>query len=81
MKISSNVIGDSNDKSNFLHKLLLTNTQDSKSCKAFTNNYLANLRLSKTQLHKVRQSGGFLGRLLEPLLKTELPLMKRYLNH
>ena len=27
------------------------------------------------QLYKIRQSGGFLGRLLEPLLKTGLPLI------
>ena len=32
--------------------------------------------LSKTQLSKTIQSGGFLGRLLGPLLKTGLPLMK-----
>ena len=31
--------------------------------------------MSKTQLHKIGQSGGFLGRLLGPLLKTVLPLI------
>ena len=30
LKISSNVIGDSNDENNFLHKLLLTNAQVSR---------------------------------------------------
>ena len=45
--------------------------------KAFANNSSANVKLSKTQLHKIRQSGGFLGRLLGPLLKTGLPLVKR----
>ena len=37
LKISSNVVGDSNDENNFLHKLLLTNTQVSKLRKAFAN--------------------------------------------
>ena len=76
LKLSSNVIGDSNDENNFPHKLLLTNTQVSKLCKAFANNSSANIKLSKTQLHKIGQSGGFLGRLLGPLLNTGLPLMK-----
>ena len=75
MKLSSNVVGDSNDEKNFLHKLLLTNTQVSKLCKAFANNTSANIKLSKTQLHKIGQSGGFLGRLLGPLLKAVLPLI------
>ena len=34
------------------------------------------IKLSKTQLSKMIQSGGFLGKLLAPLLKTGLPLMK-----
>ena len=38
LKISSNIIGDSNDENNVLHKLLLTSTQVSKFCKAFANN-------------------------------------------
>ena len=70
MKISSNVVGDSNDKNNFSHKLLLTNTQVSKLRKAFVINSSAHTILSKTQLHKIGQSGGFLGRLLGPLIKT-----------
>ena len=52
LKLSSNVVGDSNDEKNFPHKLLLTNTQVSKLCKAFTNNSPANIKLSKTQVHK-----------------------------
>ena len=75
LKISSNVVGDSNDESNFPHKLLLTNTQVSKLRKTFPNNSSANKKLSKTQLHKIEQSAGFLGRLLGPLLKTGLPLI------
>ena len=31
--------------------------------------------MSKTQLLKTEQPGGFLGRLIEPLLKTGLPLI------
>ena len=38
LKFSSNVVGDSNDENNFLHKLLLTNTQVPKLYKAFSNN-------------------------------------------
>ena len=65
---------DSNNENNFPHTFLLTNTQVSKLRKAFPNNSSANMKLSKTQLHNIVQSGGFLGRLLEPLLKTGLSL-------
>ena len=75
LNLSSNVIWDSKDENNFQHRLLLTNTQVSKLQKAFANNYLANIKLSKTQLHKIVQSGGFLGRPLGPLLKTGLLLI------
>ena len=51
LKILSNVVGDSNDENNFLHKLLLTNTQVSKLNKAFPNNSSGNIKLSKTQFH------------------------------
>ena len=81
LKISSNVVGDSNNENSFLHKLLSTNAQVSKLRKAFANNSSANIKLSKTQLHKIGQSGGFFSRLLGSLLKTGLPLMKIYLNH
>ena len=74
MKISSNVVADSNDENSFLHKLLLTNTQVSNLRKAFANGLSANLNLSKT--YKIGQSGGFLGTLLRPLLKTGLPLIE-----
>ena len=53
--------------------MLLTNTQVSKLRKAFVNNSSANIKLSKTQLHKIGQSEEFLGRLLGPLLKTWFP--------
>ena len=76
MKLPLNVVGDSNDEKNFPHKLLLTNTKVSKLGKPFANNSLANINLSKIQLHKIGQSGGFLGRLLESLLTTGLPLIE-----
>ena len=62
LKISSNVVGDSNDENNFVHKLWLTNTQVLELCKAFANNSLGNIKLSKTRLNKIGQSRGFLGR-------------------
>ena len=56
------MIGD--NETNFPHKLLLTNRQVSNLCKAFSNHLSADIKLSKTQLSKMIQSGGFLGRLL-----------------
>ena len=44
LKISSNVVGDSNDENIFLHKLLVTNAQVSRFCKAFANNSSANIK-------------------------------------
>ena len=75
MKYLINVGGDSNDENNLTNKLLLTNTQVSKIRKVFANGSSANLKLSKTQFHKITQPGGFLGKHLGPLLKTELPLI------
>ena len=80
LKLSSNILGESNDENNFLHELLLTNTQVSKLRKAFANNSSANIKLSKTQLHKARQSTGLLGRLLGPFLKSRLPLIGNVLK-
>ena len=56
--------------------MLLTNTQILKLRKAFASNSSANIKLSKTQLHKIEQSREFLDRLLERLLKTGLLLIK-----
>ena len=80
LKISSNVVGDSNDENNFPHKLLLTKTQNSKLSKAFANGSSANTNLSKTQLHKIGQSGWFLVRILGPLLKIGLFLGENILK-
>ena len=56
-KVSSNMVGDSNDGNNFTHKLLLTNTQVPKFCKVYANSSSANIKFSSTQLHKMGQSG------------------------
>ena len=77
---SSNTIGDSNDKINFSLELLLNNRQVAYLCKDFANNLKTNIKLSKTQLSKLIQSGRFLGRLLGPLLKTGLPLIKNVIK-
>ena len=78
LRLSSNVIGD--NETNFPHELLLTNRQVSKLRKAFTNNSSTDIKLSKTQLSKIIQSGRFLGRLLGPLLKTGLPFIKNVIK-
>ena len=54
-KISSNLVGDSNDENSFPHKFLLTNTQVLTFRKAFANNCSANIKLLKTQLDKMGQ--------------------------
>ena len=74
------MVADSNDETNFLRKLLLTNTQVSRIRKAFANGSSVNIKFSKTQLSKMLWLRGFLGRLLEPLLKTGLPLMNKILK-
>ena len=43
-------------------------------------NSSANIKLSKTHLHKLGQSGEFLGRFLGPLLKLGLPLIANILK-
>ena len=79
-RLLSNIIGDSDDRVNFPHELLLTNRQVSDLCKAFANKSSTNVKLSKTQIYKMIQSGGFPGRLLGPLVKTGLPLMKNVIK-
>ena len=83
MKLSSNMIGNSDDKTNFPHEFLLINKQVSNLRKAFENNSSTEIKLSKTQLPKMIQSRGFLGRLRCPLLtllKTGLPLIKNVIK-
>ena len=78
LRSSLNVIGD--NKTNFPPELLLTNRQVSNLRKAFANNSSTNIKLSKSQLSKMIQSGGFLDKLLGPLLKTGLPLIKNVIK-
>ena len=49
-------------------------------CKAFYNNLSTDMKLSKTQISKMVKLGGFCSRLLNPLLKIGLPLMKHVLT-
>ena len=74
LRLASNMISD--NETNFLHKLLLTNRQVANIRKAFANYLSTDIKLSKTHLSKIMQSGGFLGRLLGPLLKTGSQLIK-----
>ena len=76
LRLSSNMIGNSDDNTNFPHELLLTNRQVANLRKAFAKNMSTDLTLAKTQLSKMIQSRGFLGRLLDPLLRNGLRLMK-----
>ena len=78
--LSPNMIGNSGDEINFPHKLLLTNRQVANLRKAFANNSSTGIKLLKTQLSKMVQLAGFLGRLLGPLSKTGLPLMKNVIK-
>ena len=74
------MVGDSIGETNFPHRLLLTNTLVSRLRKTFANNSSANIKLSKTQLHKMGQSGEVLGRFQRPLLKTDFPLITNILK-
>ena len=78
LRLSANMIGDG--ETNCLHKLLLTDRQVVNLLKAFTNKSSTYIKLSKTQLSKMIQSGEFLGRLLGPLLNTGLLLMKNVIK-
>ena len=62
------------------HELLLTTRQKTKLRNAFNNNMSTDLKLSKAQISKIIQSGGYLGRLVGPLLKTRLPLIKNVIK-
>ena len=79
-KFLPSIIGCSIAENNFPHKLLLTNTHISTPLKPSANNSATNLKLSKTQLHRIGESGGLLGRLLGPLLETGLPLIGNLLK-
>ena len=76
LRLSSNMIRNSDNDTNFPHKLLLTNRQVANLLKVFANNSSTDIKLTKTQLSKMIQSGRFLGRLVAPLLKAGPPLIK-----
>ena len=65
------------------HELLLTIRQNTKLRNAINNNLTTDIKLSKAQIKKLIQSGGFLGKLLSklagPLMKVALPLAKNVL--
>ena len=61
-------------------ELLMTRRQKAKLRNVFNNNMSTDLKLSRAQISKIIQSGWFLGRLLGPLLKTGLPLIKNVIK-
>ena len=71
------------DGNDLPHELLLTTRQKTKLRNAFNNNMSTDLKLSKAQISKIIQSGGFLGSLLSklagPLMKVAIPLAKNIL--
>ena len=75
IRLSPNIIGDSNDKGNFPHELSLTNRQVSSIRKAFANNSSVDIKFSKAQLSKMIQSGEFLVKLLGHSLTLKDPVI------
>ena len=71
------------NKEDLPHELLLTTRQNTKLINAISNNIATDLKLSKAQIKKIIQSGGFLGKLLSklagPLMKVAMPLAKNVL--
>ena len=71
------------DGNKLLHELLLMTRQKTKLRNAFNNNMSTDIKLSKAQISKIIQSGGFLGSLLSklagPLMKIAVPLAKNVL--
>ena len=65
LRLSSNIIGNSNDATNFLHKLLSTSKQVAKLRKAFANNLYVNIELSETGLSLMKD-------VIKPLAKSVL---------
>ena len=65
---------------NLSHELLLTTRQKTEVRNAFNSNMSTDLKLSKAQINDIIQSGGLLSKLLGPLLKTGLPLIKNVIK-
>ena len=72
------------NKDELPHELLLTTRQNTKLRNAINNNLATDIKLSKTQIKKLIQSGGFLGKLLSkltgPLMQVALPLAKKCIS-
>ena len=64
------------NENNLPHELFLTQRQITKLRNNIENNMSTDINLSKAQISKIIQSDGFLGKLIGPLLKTGLPLLK-----
>ena len=56
LRLSSNMIGNSDDETSFHHKLLLTNRQVANFLKVFANHTSTDIKLSKSQLSKFQKS-------------------------
>ena len=71
------------NKDELPHELLLTAEQNTKLRNPINNNLATDTKLSKAQIKKLIQSGGFLGKLLSklagPLMKVAMPLAKNVL--
>ena len=67
------------DGNDLPHELLLTARQKTKIRNAFNNNTSTDIKFSKAQI-KIMQAFCFLGKLLGPLLKTGLPLIKNVIK-
>ena len=77
LNLSSNLIGNYNDETNFPHELLLTNKQVSKIRKAFANHSSANIKFSKTQFSKMISSGSSIIELINPFRVADKIVNKR----
>ena len=76
LKLSSNVVKDYNDENNFPHKLLLTNTQVSKLCKAFAYNRTIRRILDRLLGPSLKTGLLLIGNVLKPLAKSVLIILR-----
>ena len=80
LRLRLNMTDDSDGKTNFPHKLLLTNRQVSNLCKTYAKKSSTDIKFSKTQISKMIQSWGFPCKLLGPLLKPGLSANKNVIK-
>ena len=74
LRLSSNVIGNSDDETNFPHKLLLTNRQFANLRKAFANHTSTDVKLSKAQLTKIAKRRVF--KIFNTIIKIRIAFIK-----